>query len=361
MKKQPTPTPKQHQALIIAVIIALLFGAFFLRTFFSLIIFSMIMAFIFNPTYKWFQKRTKRDSSAASLTLLASIFIFIIPLIMLVTVSVFQVRGLIDSFSASNIDVSSVGQQTLDTVNGVLVGVPGAGEISTDQVREGLAKVVSNVAEWSLSVLTSSVSGIAGFFTSIILFIYLFLNLLIHQKRLIHTIKKLNPLGEHTNDLYLHKISAMTKGMVRGQFLIALAQGFAAAATLYVAGLQDIFFFMFMILTFLSIIPLGAGIVTIPIGVVMLLTGNIFGGLVVLIGHVILVTNIDNVLRPRLVPKAARLNSALTLLAVFAGIAMFGFLGIIIGPVVMIIIMTTIQMYIEVTSKRQNPAKTAKI
>jgi predicted PurR-regulated permease PerM len=48
-----------------------------------------------------------------------------------------------------------------------------------------------------------------------------------------------------------------------------------------------------------------------------------------------------------MVPKEAKLNSALTILSVFAGIGIFGFIGIIIGPVVMIIIVTTIQVYLK--------------
>ncbi len=61
-----------------------------------------------------------------------------------------------------------------------------------------------------------------------------------------------------------------------------------------------------------------------------------------------MVTNIDNVLRPILVPRAARLDSALMLLAVFSGITMFGFLGIVIGPVLMIVIVTTVSVYLAV-------------
>jgi len=60
------------------------------------------------------------------------------------------------------------------------------------------------------------------------------------------------------------------------------------------------------------------------------------------------VTNIDNFLRPILVPRTARLDSALMLLAVFSGIAMFGAWGIVIGPVLMIVIVTTISVYLAV-------------
>src|SRR5690606_32263144 len=68
----------------------------------------------------------------------------------------------------------------------------------------------------------------------------------------------------------------------------------------------------------------------------------------VVLFHVLGITNIDNFLRPILVPREARLDPALMLLAVFSGIAMFGFWGIVLGPVLMIIIVTTISVYLAV-------------
>jgi predicted PurR-regulated permease PerM len=76
--------------------------------------------------------------------------------------------------------------------------------------------------------------------------------------------------------------------------------------------------------------------------------GNIIGGAFVVLWHLVVVTNLDNFLRPILVPRDARLNPALMLLAVFAGIAMFGPWGIVIGPVLMIVIVTTIDVYLAV-------------
>ena len=68
----------------------------------------------------------------------------------------------------------------------------------------------------------------------------------------------------------------------------------------------------------------------------------------VVVFHLIVVTSIDNVLRPFLVPKSAHLSPALMLLSVFAGLGMFGFWGIVLGPVLMIIIVTTISVYLAV-------------
>ena len=87
---------------------------------------------------------------------------------------------------------------------------------------------------------------------------------------------------------------------------------------------------------------------TIPFGIGLMLFGNIAGGLFVVLFHVIVITNVDNFLRPILVPQEARLDPALMLLSVFSGITMFGFFGIILGPVLMILIVTTISVYLAV-------------
>jgi predicted PurR-regulated permease PerM len=140
----------------------------------------------------------------------------------------------------------------------------------------------------------------------------------------------------------------MVRGAVRGQFIIAVIQGLLGAASIYIAGFHDAFFIIAIFLIALSVIPLGSGIVTIPFGIGMMIFGNVAGGLFVVLFHLIGITNVDNFLRPILVPREAKLDPALMLLSVFSGIAMFGFFGIILGPVLMIMIVTTIAVYLEV-------------
>ena len=140
----------------------------------------------------------------------------------------------------------------------------------------------------------------------------------------------------------------MTSAMVKGQFAIAVMQGTSATLSLWIVGM-DYLAFWFVLLTFLSIIPLGAGIVVIPLGIVLILTGNIWQGILLLAWHFIITTNIDNIMRPKFVPKSARLDPALTILSVFAGISIFGFLGIVLGPVIMIVLLTTLDIYLIYT------------
>ena len=161
-------------------------------------------------------------------------------------------------------------------------------------------------------------------------------------------IRQLNPLGEEVTDLYMAKMGAMVQGTVMGQFVIAVCQGVAGAVSIYIAGFHEGFFIFAILLTALSVIPLGSGIVTIPFGIGMILFGNVFGGVFVIVFHLIVVTNIDNLLRPILVPRAARLDSALMLLRCSPASRCSARSGIVIGPVLMIVIVTTISVYLAV-------------
>jgi predicted PurR-regulated permease PerM len=347
--KNFTLDKKQKQALTITTFVAIAIGIYFLLPFFSVIVVSLIAAYMFFPIFTYARKKVKKDGTAASITLLAAFLTVVIPLIFILFVTFFQLRSLLSNVSVSFNSGTATDLTTniINQINAVIAQFTGnQSAINIDMIKDQLIQFVSYVGERLLSILSSSIGGIAGLVTTLILFMYIFTSFLINNKKIVTYIQKVNPLGKDITNLYLSQAAAMTKAMVRGQFLIAAAQGITGALILYIAGIHY-FAFMALILTVLSIIPLGGGIVAIPIGIIMILFGQYWQGTLVLLSHFFLITNIDNVLRPRLVPQKARLNNALSMLSVFAGIAMFGFLGIIIGPVVMILIVTTINVYLS--------------
>ena len=344
-------TATQKRALAVATVLALGFGAYFLRGYFIMFVVAAVSAYLFNPVFNRLQRRFGKGASVA-LTLLSAIGAVIVPLGLLLVLGFVQISAMVSSISAwvSQTDLNTLGDKTLDVVNGFFDKVPFLHDVDVtqDMLRERMTTLAQHAGEWSLGLLQGAAGGLAGALTAAVLFVYVFISLLGNRERVLMLIRKLNPLGEEVTDLYLEKMGAMVRGAVFGQFVIALAQGLAGAASIYLAGFHQGFFIFAILLTVLSVIPLGGGIVSIPFGIGMILFGNVVGGIFVIVWHLVVVTNIDNVLRPILVPREARLDSALMLLAVFAGITMFGFLGIVIGPVLMIVIVTTISVYLGV-------------
>ncbi|RDH78201.1 AI-2E family transporter [Mycolicibacterium moriokaense] len=348
MKTEFTLT--QKRALAVATVVAILFGAYFLRSYFILIVVAAVVAYLFTPLYNRLNKRMGSGLSA-TLTLLAAFASVIVPVGLISLIAVVQITEMVRSVAqwVERTDLSTLGDKTLKFVNELLARVPFTDvTVTPDMIRKAMTTVAQNGGQWLLHTLQGAAGGVIGGITAAILFLYVFLSLLTNKDAVQQLIRQLNPLGEEVTDLYLAKMGAMVNGTVRGQFIIAVCQGVAGAISIYIGGFHDGFFIFAILLSALSVIPLGGGVVTIPFGIGMMLFGNVFGGIFVIAFHLVVVTNIDNFLRPVLVPRAARLDSALMLLSVFAGIGMFGAFGIVIGPVLMIVIVTTISVYLAV-------------
>lgn len=344
-------TGPQKRALAIATGIALAFGAYFLSGYFILIVVAAVAAYLFEPMYQWFLRRYGTGLSV-TLTVLAALLMLVIPITLLVAFAVVQISSMVRSVQGwlAATDLSALGDRTLKYANDLIDRIPllNGVDLTPELVQERLTTLAQHVGEYLLGVLQGAAGGLLGGVTSALLFLYVFISLLSHSEGVQLLVRRLNPLGEEVTDLYLGKMGAMVRGTVRGQFVIALAQGLSGALSIYIAGFHDGFFIFAIVLVALSMIPLGGGIISIPLGIGMIFFDNVWGGAFVIAFHLLIVTNIDNVLRPILVPKEARMDSALMLLAVFAGITMFGFWGLIIGPVIMIVIVTTISVYLNV-------------
>ena len=343
-------TPAQQRALAVITVIALAFGAYFLRHYFILIVIAAIVAYLFSPLYKRCRRRLNAGLSAA-VTVLAAMATVIIPLGFVIFLAGLQISHIVVHVAewAQNGDVRNLGTQVVDFVNNMLAKLPfGHMTVTEEGLRHGLVSAAQNVGKWLLHSAQGAAGGLIGGLTSAIVFLYVLISLLVNQQEVLNLIRRLNPLGEDVTDLYFTKMGAMVRGTVKGQFIIAAVQGVLGAASIYIGGFHGGFFLICIFLTALSVIPLGSGIVTIPFGIGMMFFGNVAGGMFVVLFHVIGVTNIDNFLRPILVPREAKLDPALMLLAVFSGLAMFGFWGIVLGPVVMIMIVTTVSVYLAV-------------
>ena len=339
----------QRRALAVATVVAIAFGAYFLRGYFILIVVAAVAAYLFSPLYARLNRRMGSGLSV-TLTLLAAFAAVIVPLSLFVTLAVVQITTMVERVAewVGRTDLSALGDRALNFVNDLLRRVPFIDTtVTPESLRSSMARVAQEAGQWLLGLLQGAAGGLFGGITAAILFVYVFVSLLTNRDRVVAMIRQLNPLGEEITDVYMAKMGAMVKGTVMGQFVIAVCQGVAGAASIYLAGFHQGFFLFAVLLSALSVIPLGSGIVTIPFGIGMILFGNVFGGVFVVLFPLIVVTNIDNFLRPILVPREARLDAALMLLAVFSGISMFGAWGIVIGPVVMIVIVTTISVYLE--------------
>lgn len=344
-----------------ALILALVGAFVFLRAYLGVIVLALLLAYLFYPMKIWFIQKTKKPGLAVGLTTVVSILIVAIPVMLVLAIAIAQTLQFVGDLSANSI-VASGGTiefeselvSFLGQVNSFIESTIGSADaISVDSVLQFVEQTLPKLIEGVAKGIVGIIGGVPGFITLSIIYLFVFVEALAKGPQLVEVAKNLSPFSKEVNKMYLNKIGSMAKAMVKGQFLIALVQGVESAAVVALVGFSEYFWFMAVLFTFMSFIPLGAGIITIPLGILMILFGNPVGGIVVLFNHFVFVTNIDNYIRPKVVPDDAQLSPALTMVSAFAGVGYFGFLGVIYGPIIMIIITTTISAYIEQKHKLQ--------
>jgi predicted PurR-regulated permease PerM len=173
-----------------------------------------------------------------------------------------------------------------------------------------------------------------------LIFIVVVATLLPVYDTLIPQLEEISPLGRELSELYNRKITAVVKSLIFGVFLIAIIQGAAMGIVYWIAGLPYVFL--------LTLIPMvGTSWLVIGIAILSFLAGHTTQAIIVLVGFFRVVNWIDILLRPELLQEEASINFALFMLSIFGGIAWAGVMGLFCGPVLMLLLVTTIEIYAE--------------
>lgn len=327
------------------------------RPFLALTILAFLVATAFQPTYRWWHTVFRKHVGlAASFSVLTFFFVLFIPVVLFASILFNQIVN----FGGEIITLVQLGQSRTgfdaDEL-GINYGVRRANEwlamlpggtyrLSYAQVREAVAEVARPLGVGLVDMAVAVGRGTPFFVTKLVIFLILLASFFPIQPKFLELLKRLSPLDDTTDQVYLNRVMAMMEAMLKGTFVVAMVQGLSAGLLLWIAGVPYSAFWTLLAI-FAGIIPLGAAAISIPIGIILLMFGQTWQGLLVLGGSILVVANLDNLLRPKLVPKEAQLHPALTLLGVFGGLSLFGFWGVMYGPAVMILLTTTLEVYLK--------------
>jgi predicted PurR-regulated permease PerM len=127
--------------------------------------------------------------------------------------------------------------------------------------------------------------------------------------------------------------------------LVAIAQGFIALIGFWIFGIEDAFFW-FVIVTVGSMIPfVGTLIGILPVFLIALSTGNSFQAWGILLYGFIVVGSTDNIIRLYVLKRLDDVHPLITLIGVIIGVPIFGFIGLIFGPLLISIFMALVRIY----------------
>jgi predicted PurR-regulated permease PerM len=157
-------------------------------------------------------------------------------------------------------------------------------------------------------------------------------------------IKSLSPFSKEIEKKLFDSSRAITNSVIYGQVVIGILQGLLVGVGFFVLGIPNA-----LILTLLAclvgILPvIGTAIVWVPVTIYLLVIGDAFSAIGIIIFGLVS-SSLDNLIRPIIVSKRAKMNSLLVLLGMIGGLFLFGVLGFILGPLILAYLLIILELY----------------
>jgi predicted PurR-regulated permease PerM len=309
-----------------------------------LVALSCVYSIVIYPLFALFRRRKVPEALASTLALLLSFVTLFLPIYFLGTHLVNELLKLRDAVTVSVVNGSLDLNTVVLRINDFLSMIPGV------QVNITESELIHELQSFLRPLTTSLLNNIVQsgkFITDTIIFVILVFLITPALPRLRKYLEQLSPLDNTVDETYINRATAMMTSVLRGNVLIAIVQGLIGGVVIWLVGMHYVLT-LTIVMMIASLIPLlGTGFITIPIGIILMISGKYMAALVVILTQLFVISTIDNILRPYLMSKKATLHPALLLVSFFGGIKLFGPLGFIYGPVLMILFITSLEIYKE--------------
>ncbi len=210
-----------------------------------------------------------------------------------------------------------------------------------------------NLGEWGVGEMQKLVGAtLNGFITVIVMYFVLFF-MLTEAKTLENTLYKWLPLKEQSTVHLKKQLNSLVYSNAIGIPLVAFLQSLVALLGYWIAGVEEPFLW-FIATCVASVIPiLGAGLVYVPLGIILLTQGMTTQGVFLLLYGFIVVGTVDNIFRFWLQEKIGDMHPLITIFGVIIGLNLFGFIGLIFGPILISLFLLLIEIYRKEFNEKQ--------
>lgn len=339
-------------AFFFALLLLILYFAFLILTpFLKAITWAVILAILFYPLYAWLLKLLRWQATPAALIVIVGItLLVIIPGIELAWFLADEAVALVKTVRSLMSDEGAAEWSQMPWVQRVL----GWWNMVTFQLMDfkiDWKEMLVQGAQVSSGFLVTQVRGLAqnvllvtvNFIITLITLFFLLRDGADFFRRL----QRLLPMDrEHQQRLYRNIVDAVF-AVVHGSLVVALIQGILAGLAYWAAGVQ--FAVLWGVLTsFAALLPVGGStLVSIPICLYLFFEGETLRAFLLLAWSLGIVGTIDNVLKPLLIGNRLGLPVLFLFFGILGGIALFGALGIVLGPVIFALLRALLVLYSE--------------
>jgi len=299
------------------------------------IIYGILLAYVVFPIYKFILKRVKNEFLSATFVCVL-ILILIVALLILIFGSIFS-QAVDFYLFLQKVDF-------VEVIRKILPGFIASSGIS-ENIISSLNTYMTNLVADLLHTFTNVLSNIPELIIKFAVFFFTFFYALKDGEKAIEYFKSLSPLKKETEEKFFKHFKDITSSVLLGQILVGVIQGLVAGIGYYIFGVNNALLLTLVTVVF-SIIPIfGAVVVWVPVVIYMFIQGNTGTAVGLLMYGILVVSWIDNIIRTWLVSRKTQINIGIVLIGMLGGLFVFGFLGLIIGPLIIAYVLLVLELY----------------
>ncbi len=337
----------ENRAFLALLVLVTLAFAWTLGGFLLPVFWAVVLAVLFAPLFRWYERRLKgRSTIAALLTLLTVMSAVVAPLIVLGILVTQEAIGVVERVSSGEIDLT----EPVAAAERMLPRLSQRAEelgIDFDNLRDRVTTSAVALSQEVASRLLSVGQQALTFTLLLAVTLYVLFFFVRDSAALEATMIRALPLGDPRERRLFSKFTAVTRATVKGTFVIAAVQGTIGGVAFALLGLGSPVLWGVLMGVFSLLPAIGGALVWIPAAVYLVATGAWVKALILAgVGAGIMGT-VDNALRPILVGRDAGMPDYMILLSTLGGLATFGFSGLVIGPVVAGLFLTVWEIFTE--------------
>lgn len=204
---------------------------------------------------------------------------------------------------------------------------------------------IMNIASILPRIGQALMGSISSFVVNIIVLLFVLFFMLIGGRKMETYVYSLLPFSDRNKSQVMREINMIVKSNAIGIPLLAIIQGLIAMAGYFIFGAPEALLWGF-ITCFATIIPIvGTALVWFPLAVYLALNGEWFNAIGLAAYAIIIITNIDNLIRFVLQKKMADTHPLITIFGVVIGLSLFGFMGVIFGPLLLSVFILCVNIF----------------
>jgi len=350
MNEPDRPQYGIERMFVLALLVIITFAfALLVEPFFGAILWAVVVAILFQPLYeKILDALSPRSNLAASLTLILVILLVIVPAILLGMALVEEATSIYASIETGEFDIGGFFTRVQNNLPEWIknqLAVLGYGDLTTFRPR--IEEAIGNSLEFLITQAFNLGQGAFRFLLALGVMLYLTFFLLRDGRGLAAQIENLVPLSENRSSILADKFFVVITATIKSSFVIAFLQGTVGGLVFWALDIRGALLWA-VLMAALSLIPaIGTGFVWVPVAIYLLVTGSVWEGIVLIVTGTFIISMIDNLVRPILVGRDTRMPDYVVLISTLSGLQLFGFNGIVIGPLLAALFIAVWRIFAE--------------